>query len=73
MLAPLVAKLSKQLSLFLKSAPEPQTDPADHGNPVHLDVIVVGAGLAGLATAIALARRNHKVTIYEQAQRLAEV
>ncbi|KAJ5691804.1 hypothetical protein N7462_001227 [Penicillium macrosclerotiorum] len=31
------------------------------------------AGLGGLATAIALARKQHRVTIYEQAHRLAEV
>ncbi|KAJ5101264.1 hypothetical protein NUU61_003486 [Penicillium alfredii] len=39
--------------------------------PVCLNVIIVGAGLGGLATAIALAR-NHSVTIYEQANQLAE-
>ena len=38
-----------------------------------LNVIIVGAGLGGLATAIALAQKNHNVTIYEQAHRLAEV
>lgn len=38
-----------------------------------LNVAIVGAGLGGLATAIALAREHHRVTIYEQAHRLAEV
>jgi salicylate hydroxylase len=34
---------------------------------------VVGAGLGGLATAIALARKGHSVTVLEQASRLGEV
>lgn len=38
-----------------------------------LNVVVVGAGLGGLASAIALARKHHTVTIYEQAHQLAEV
>ncbi|KAJ5618514.1 hypothetical protein N7528_006625 [Penicillium herquei] len=37
-----------------------------------LNVHVVGAGTAGLTTAIALARQNHTVTIHEQAQQLSE-
>lgn len=40
---------------------------------VNLDVIIVGAGLGGLATAIALARKGHKVRVYEQAAELGEV
>jgi 2-polyprenyl-6-methoxyphenol hydroxylase-like FAD-dependent oxidoreductase len=40
---------------------------------VPLNVIIVGAGLGGLAAAIALARNKHNVTIYEQAERIAEV
>ncbi|KAJ5673977.1 hypothetical protein N7462_009416 [Penicillium macrosclerotiorum] len=40
---------------------------------LRLKVIVVGAGLGGLATAIALARSGHTITIYEQAQELGEV
>ncbi|KAJ5402817.1 uncharacterized protein N7487_008713 [Penicillium crustosum] len=40
---------------------------------VHLNIIVVGAGLGGLATAIALASSGHTVTVYEQAQKLGEV
>ncbi|KAM5386568.1 hypothetical protein ACJZ2D_000531 [Fusarium nematophilum] len=40
---------------------------------VQLDIIIVGAGLGGLATAVALARRGHKVAVFEQAAQLAEV
>jgi Phytoene dehydrogenase and related proteins len=40
---------------------------------VRLNIIVVGAGLGGLATAIALAISGHTVTVYEQAQKLGEV
>jgi salicylate hydroxylase len=38
-----------------------------------LNIIIVGAGLGGLATAIALAIFGHTVTIYEQASELGEV
>ncbi|KAF2762115.1 FAD/NAD(P)-binding domain-containing protein [Pseudovirgaria hyperparasitica] len=38
-----------------------------------LDIIVVGAGLAGLAAAISCALHGHKVTILESAKELAEV
>ena len=40
---------------------------------VKLQVIIVGAGLGGLACAIALSRRGHKVTVLEQAAQLGEV
>lgn len=33
------------------------------------DVVVVGAGLGGLATAARLAKRGHRVTVYERASR----
>jgi salicylate hydroxylase len=38
-----------------------------------LDIIVVGAGLGGLAVGIALARRGHSVQVLEQASVLGEV
>lgn len=40
---------------------------------VKLKIIVVGAGLGGLSTAIALRRRGHRVTVFEKAQGLGEV
>jgi alkyl hydroperoxide reductase subunit AhpF len=40
---------------------------------VQLRVTVVGAGLGGLSAAISLARKGHKVTVYEQAPALGEV
>jgi hypothetical protein len=40
---------------------------------VPLRVVIVGAGLGGLATSIALARRGHSVLVLEQAHRLGEV
>jgi NADH dehydrogenase FAD-containing subunit len=40
---------------------------------VPLRVVIVGAGLGGLATSIALARRGHSVLVLEQAHQLGEV
>ncbi|TRX88277.1 hypothetical protein FHL15_010844 [Xylaria flabelliformis] len=41
-------------------------------SPVTLDIIVVGAGLSGLATAISSALSGHNVTVYESAKELQE-
>ena len=40
---------------------------------VRLKIIIAGAGLGGLATAIALTHKGHSVTIFEQAPALGEV
>lgn len=56
----------------------PGTDsPGKYSTPtearVKLNILVVGAGLGGLATAIALRRTGHQVTVFEQAHELMEV
>lgn len=40
---------------------------------ITLDVIVVGAGISGLATAISTALSGHNVTVFESAKELLEV
>ncbi|EUC40261.1 hypothetical protein COCMIDRAFT_109280 [Bipolaris oryzae ATCC 44560] len=40
---------------------------------LRLDIIIVGAGLGGLAAAISTAQSGHKVTVFEAAKELAEV
>ncbi|QKX60295.1 uncharacterized protein TRUGW13939_07438 [Talaromyces rugulosus] len=47
----------------------------DHANTskISLTIIVVGAGLGGLTTAIALKQSGHQVTVYEQARELSEI
>ncbi|KAL4737928.1 hypothetical protein BDV11DRAFT_216380 [Aspergillus similis] len=42
-------------------------------SPIILNLILVGAGMGGLATAIALAQAGHKVKIFEQTPVLGEV
>lgn len=40
---------------------------------MQLDVIVIGAGMGGLAAAICIADAGHKVTVIEQAPEFVEV
>ena len=40
---------------------------------LNLHVVIIGAGLGGLAAAIGIARAGHRVTILEQAPALGEV
>jgi 2-polyprenyl-6-methoxyphenol hydroxylase-like FAD-dependent oxidoreductase len=49
--------------------PPPQQHQATH----ILDVLVVGAGLAGLASAVSTALSGHRVTVVESAKELLEV
>ncbi|KAI1263677.1 hypothetical protein F5Y18DRAFT_393817 [Xylariaceae sp. FL1019] len=42
-------------------------------SPLSLDIVVVGAGLSGLAAAISSALSGHKVTVLEAAPRLQEI
>lgn len=42
-------------------------------SPISLDIIVVGAGLSGLAAAVSCLLSGHKVTILESASALQEV
>lgn len=39
---------------------------------VELDIAIIGAGLAGLASALSLARRGHHVTVLESRDSLSE-
>lgn len=48
-------------------------DSVQQKSPVKLDVIVVGAGISGLATAISTALSGHNVTVFESAKELLEV
>lgn len=61
---------------FLKNAVQEEATQHDEGPKpakAKLDVLVVGAGIGGLATAVALQRQGHDVTVFEQAPELAEV
>ena len=45
----------------------------DQHESFKLNVIVVGAGLGGLASAVALQKKGHRVRVLEQAPEIAEV
>lgn len=49
------------------------TDVHQPKSAVRLDVIVVGAGISGLATAISTALSGHNVTVFESAKEVLEV
>ncbi|KUI53303.1 3-hydroxybenzoate 6-hydroxylase [Cytospora mali] len=42
-------------------------------SPIKLDVIIVGAGISGLATAVSTALSGHNVTVFESAKELLEI
>lgn len=42
-------------------------------SPVSLDIVVVGAGLSGLAAAVSCALSGHRVTVFESAPALLEI
>lgn len=54
-------------------APETKASEGEHKAKVALKIILVGAGLGGLATAIALTQSGHNVTVFEQTPVLGEV
>lgn len=66
---------SKSMDLFrrISNGTIDSTTASSNQAVVPLQVIVVGAGLGGLATSVALARRGHRVTVLEQAKELREV
>jgi salicylate hydroxylase len=52
---------------------EDETEALPFQAKLRLEIVIVGGGLGGLATAVALARRGHSVTVLEQAHELGEV
>ncbi|KAJ4515685.1 hypothetical protein HRR75_003764 [Exophiala dermatitidis] len=66
-----LAKLKKQEQKQKQSATSSTGE--NEWSTLRLNIIIVGAGLGGLAAAISLARRGHKVIVFEQAPALGEV
>ncbi|KUJ16928.1 FAD/NAD(P)-binding domain-containing protein [Mollisia scopiformis] len=64
---------TRSLQFLRNSSSEYNNDACSLQAKVRLRIIVVGAGLGGLACAIALARRGHTITVLEQANQLGEV
>ncbi|TLD23150.1 hypothetical protein PspLS_07108 [Pyricularia sp. CBS 133598] len=62
---------------FLKGLQEAELSSKTTSQPAQaklkLNVVITGAGLGGLATSVALARRGHSVVVLEQAPKLDEV
>ncbi|KAG6852398.1 hypothetical protein C0991_012389 [Blastosporella zonata] len=58
--------------VFKNSALQPTTTPLTQNVVVSLDIVIVGAGIGGLAAAYCLGRTGHKVTVLESASFLQE-
>jgi salicylate hydroxylase len=52
---------------------KPKANPTTAPSELKLNVIIVGAGIGGMAAATALGRRGHKVTVFEDAPQIGEV
>ncbi|KAL4939204.1 hypothetical protein BDV06DRAFT_231159 [Aspergillus oleicola] len=59
--------------MSIKQKPVPRTTPQPRDESSKLKVIIIGAGLGGLATAITTLLAGHNATVLESAQRISEV
>jgi cation diffusion facilitator CzcD-associated flavoprotein CzcO len=50
-----------------------KANPTTDASELKLNVIVVGAGIGGMAAATALGRRGHNVTVFEDAPQIGDV